>query len=44
MAAVSSVYKDQLMMLIVLMKKYQIFLKKWQKDHVKLLRQAGTKR
>jgi hypothetical protein len=26
------------------MKKYQIFLKKWQKDHEKLLRQAGTKR
>ena len=24
--------------------KYQIFLKKWQKDLVKLLRQAGTKR
>jgi hypothetical protein len=36
--------KTLLLMLIVLIKKYEIFLKKWQKDHVKLLRQAGTKR
>lgn len=32
------------MMLIVLLKKYQIFLKKWQKDHVKLLRQIRNKK